>query len=283
MAKDILQEIVAYKRIEVAEMKKTLPMCDLEQQVSQIISAESVAPPSMRQALLDSESGIIAEFKRRSPSKGWINQSAEAAVVPISYEKAGASAVSILTDKRYFGGEDAFVAEARQLGLKLPVLYKNFVIDEYQLLLARRCGASAVLLIAAELTKTECGDLLRKAHGLGLEVLLEMHDEHETEYAALEPDMCGINNRHLGTFVTDVNTSFQLSQLLPDNTCKVSESGISNPETVCQLREMGFRGFLIGEHFMRTTNPGHALADFIRNMQSSQISHSIHSSHNPHQ
>ena len=268
MAKDILQEIVAYKRIEVAEMKKTFPMRDLERQVSQIISEENDVPPSMRQALMQSESGIIAEFKRRSPSKGWINQPAQATEVPLSYEKAGAAAVSILTDKHYFGGEDAFVAEARKSGLTLPVLYKNFVIDEYQLLLARRCGASAVLLIAAELTMSECGDLLRKAHGMGLDVLLEMHDEHETEYAALEPDMCGINNRHLGTFITDVTTSFQLSQYLPADTCKVSESGISNPQTVCQLREMGFHGFLIGENFMKTANPGNALADFISNMQS---------------
>ena len=266
MPKDILQEIVASKRIEVAEMKKVLPFRELEQQVIQIISEEVVPVPSMRQALMNSASGIIAEFKRRSPSKGWINESAKATEVPLNYEKAGAAAVSILTDKKFFGGNDDFVKDARRSGLKLPVLYKNFVIDEYQLLLARRCGASAVLLIAAELSLAECGDLLRKAHDLQLEVLLEMHDLHETEYAALEPDLCGINNRHLGSFVTDVKTSFLLSQYLPTDACKVSESGISQPETVCQLREMGFRGFLIGENFMKTGNPGKALTDFIRNV-----------------
>ena len=147
-------------------------------------------------------------------------------------------------------------------GVKIPVLYKNFVIDEYQLFQARLCGASAVLLIAADLKKAECKSLLKTAHDLGLEVLLEMHSEPELEYVELEPDMCGINNRNLGTFVTDVQNSFRLAELLPKDAVKVSESGISNPDTVKALRVAGFRGFLIGENFMKTLDPGKALAEF---------------------
>lgn len=241
--KDILQQIIATKREELAQWK--------------------ASKPSMRQALLNSPTGIIAEFKRRSPSKGWIKEEGRADVIPLSYQQNGAAALSILTDEQYFGGYDRFIVEARQSGVSLPVLYKNFVIDELQLYAALACGASAVLLIAACLTKQECAALLRKAHELGLEVLLEMHSEDETEYAELDPDMCGINNRHLGSFVTDVETSFRLAERLPKHIVKVSESGISQPETVRALREAGFRGFLIGETFMKTPDPGQALNQFI--------------------
>ena len=153
--------------------------------------------------------------------------------------------------------------EARQTGVTIPVLYKNFVIDEMQLYEALLCGASAVLLIAACLTKEKLRTLLTKAHELGLEVLLEMHDERELEYAELNPDLCGINNRHLGSFITDVETSYRLAEKLPREAVKVSESGISNPQTVRELREAGFRGFLIGETFMREPQPGLALKEFI--------------------
>ena len=152
---------------------------------------------------------------------------------------------------------------ARRAGVTLPVLYKNFVIDEYQLFQARLCGASAVLLIAADLRIDHCRDLLRMAHELGMEVLLEIHGEKELDYVELEPDMCGVNNRNLGTFITDVNNSFQLASRLPQDMCKVSESGISNPETVRQLRMAGFNGFLIGENFMKTADPGAALKSFL--------------------
>ena len=145
----------------------------------------------------------------------------------------------------------------------MPILYKNFVVDELQLAAAALCGASAVLLIAACLTKDECRHLLNKAHELGLEVLLEMHSEAELEYAELQPDLCGINNRHLGSFVTDVETSFRLAELLPRDAVKVSESGISDPRTVKALKEAGFNGFLIGENFMKTEAPGLALHQFI--------------------
>lgn len=243
MSKDILQEIIAHKRIELEALR--------------------AKKPSLRQALLQSETGIIAEFKRRSPSKGWIKEEGRADTIPLSYQQNGATALSILTDEHYFGGHDDFIRMARQSGVSLPVLYKNFVIDEAQLYAATLCGASAVLLIAACLTKSECRLLIDKAHALGLEVLLEMHSEQELEYAELEPDMCGINNRNLGSFITDTEISFRLAELLPKEVVKVSESGISDPQTVRKLREAGFRGFLIGECFMKTADPGQALRNFI--------------------
>ena len=240
---DILQEIVAHKHKEMERL--------------------CAKKPSLRDALLHSDTGIIAEFKRRSPSKGWIKEEGKAEVIPLSYQQNGAAAISILTDEHYFGGCDDFIRMARKSGVTIPVLYKNFVIDEAQLYAAALCGASAVLLIAAFLTKQECKRLLEKAHALGLEVLLEMHSEEELEYAELDPDLCGINNRNLGSFVTDVENSFRLAELLPKDAVKVSESGISNPETVKALRQAGFRGFLIGETFMKTVDPGQSLSNFI--------------------
>ena len=240
---DILQQIIATKHEEL-----------------QVFCAKK---PSLRKALLQSETGIIAEFKRRSPSKGWIKENGRPDVIPLSYQQNGAAALSILTDEHYFGGCDDFIRQARQSGVTLPILYKNFVIDEAQLYAAALCGASAVLLIAACLSKVDCKRLLDKAHTLGLEVLLEMHSEPELEYADLGPDLCGINNRNLGSFVTDVENSFRLAELLPENAVKVSESGISNPDTVRALRQAGFRGFLIGENFMKTPDPGQALNEFI--------------------
>ncbi|MCR4921239.1 MAG: indole-3-glycerol phosphate synthase TrpC [Bacteroidaceae bacterium] len=247
MEKDILHEIVAQKRREV--------------------EAVYAPKPSLRKALLASRTGIIAEFKRRSPSKGWIKEDARPDIVPLSYQQHGAAALSILTDAHYFGGDDDFVRRARRSGVTLPILYKNFVIDESQLYAAALCGASAVLLIAACLSKAQCRSLMDKAHALGLEVLLEMHSTEELEYADLQPDLCGINNRHLGSFVTDVEHSFRLVEQLPHDAVAVSESGISNPATVKALRDAGFRGFLIGEHFMKTADPGMALAKFIHELQ----------------
>ena len=243
MEKDILQEIVAHKQQEIKRLY--------------------TKKPSLSEALLASDSGIIAEFKRRSPSKGWIKEDGHADQIPLSYQQNGATAISILTDEQYFGGSDDFIRTARKSGVTIPILYKNFIIDEAQLYAAALCGASAILLIAACLTKQECRRLLEKAHTLGLEVLLEMHSEEELEYAELEPDLCGINNRNLGSFHTDVENSFRLAELLPKDAVKVSESGISNPKTVKALRQAGFRGFLIGENFMKTADPGQALNDFI--------------------
>jgi indole-3-glycerol phosphate synthase len=257
---DILQEIVAHKRIEVERFKQQLSEQEIRRRVEAILD---FSVPSMSKALTASESGIIAEFKRRSPSKGWIKEEGKAEEIPLAYQEHGAAALSILTDEQYFGGKDDFIRIARHAGVHIPILYKNFIIDEYQLFQARLCGASAVLLIAADLSKEECRSLLSTAHGLGLEVLLEMHSEEELEYAEMEPDMCGINNRNLGTFITDVQNSFRLAELLPKDSVKVSESGISNSDTVKALRLAGFRGFLIGETFMKTSDPGKALKDFI--------------------
>lgn len=257
---DILQEIVAHKRIEVKRFKQQLSEQEIHRRVEAILD---FSVPSMSKALTASESGIIAEFKRRSPSKGWIKEEGKAEEIPLAYQEHGAAALSILTDEQYFGGKDDFIRIARHAGVHIPILYKNFIIDEYQLFQARLCGASAVLLIAADLSKEECLSLLSTAHGLGLEVLLEMHSEEELEYAEMEPDMCGINNRNLGTFITDVQNSFRLAELLPKDSVKVSESGISNSDTVKALRLAGFRGFLIGETFMKTSDPGKALKDFI--------------------
>ena len=240
---DILQQIIAHKHEEI-----------------ELLCAPK---PSLREALLASDTGIIAEFKRRSPSKGWIKEKGRADIIPLSYQQNGAAALSILTDEHYFGGSDEYIRQARQSGVTLPILYKNFVIDEAQLYAAALCGASAVLLIASCLSKQGCKRLMDKAHQLGMEVLLEMHSEQELEYAELCPDLCGINNRNLGSFVTNVDNSFRLAELLPKDAVKVSESGISNPDTVRALRQAGFRGFLIGETFMKTANPGQALNDFI--------------------
>jgi len=262
---DILEEIVAHKRVEVEQFKQALPERLIHQQVETLMAQnEGTVGGSMSKALLNSSTGIISEFKRKSPSKGWIHEDGRADIIPKTYQDNGATAISILTDKEYFGGQDDFIVTARETGVTIPILYKNFVVDEYQLFQARLCGASAVLLIAADLKLNECKSLLNTAHQLGLEVLLEMHEESELDYAALEPDMYGINNRNLGTFVTDVNNSFRMASQLPKDVCKVSESGISNPETVKSLKLAGFNGFLIGECFMKTENPGEALATFIK-------------------
>ncbi len=257
---DILEKIVAYKRKELELFKKELSPSLLIERVGNL---NPTRVDSMVQVLQVSTTGIIAEFKRKSPSKGWINKNASPSVIPLSYQNNGASALSILTDLHFFGGSNINIRSARLSGAKIPVLYKNFIIDEYQIYQARLNGSSAILLIAACLTKEECKNFIGKAHELGMEVLLEIHNEEELSYLELEPDMCGINNRNLGTFETDVNNSFNLVSRLPVDMVKVSESGISDPNIVRQLRGVGFKGFLIGEHFMKTEDPGMALQQFI--------------------
>ena len=261
---DILQEIVAHKRQELERMKTETPERLLHAEVERMLGGRVA---SLREAVSQSATGIIAEFKRRSPSKGWIKQEGKASRIPLSYQQQGAAAVSILTDSHYFGGCDTFVTEAREAGVTIPILYKNFVVDEYQLFQARRCGASAVLLIAACLSKQECRQLLRMAHELQLEVLLEMHGEREAEYADWEPDLCGVNNRNLGSFVTSIDNSFRMASLLPAGAVKESESGISRPDVIRELQIAGFQGFLIGETFMKEDDPGEALGSFIREIQ----------------
>ena len=258
--KDILDEIIAHKQIEI-ELQKAAISQDL------LINNCNEPTPrvSMRASLATSPSGIIAEFKRRSPSKGWIKEEGKADLIPPAYQAAGASALSILTDEKFFGGTLKDIRAARPQ-VQLPILRKDFIIDEYQLYQARIVGADAILLIAAALDKEQCKVLAIKAHELELEVLLEIHNEQELEYVNENIDMVGVNNRNLGTFHTDVENSFRLAERLPKEMLLVSESGISTPETVKQLRAAGFRGFLIGENFMKTSDPGKALQEFIKEL-----------------
>ncbi len=256
--KDILSEIIANKRFEVDLQKQAISIEQLQEGIS-----EAPAIRSMKQALVSSKSGVIAEFKRRSPSKGWIKQGALPEEIIPSYVKAGASALSILTDEKFFGGSLKDIRTARPL-VEVPILRKDFIIDEYQLYQAKIVGADAVLLIAAALELEKCNELAEKAHSLGLEVLLEIHNSDELGYINKEVDMVGINNRNLGTFFTDVENSFRLAGQLPQNAVLVSESGISDPETVKRLRAAGFRGFLIGETFMKTGQPGETLQNFLQ-------------------
>lgn len=258
--KDILSEIIANKRFEVDLQKQAISIEQLQEGIS-----DAQPCRSMRQALLASSSGIIAEFKRRSPSKGWIHQEACPEEVVPAYATAGASALSILTDEKFFGGNLKDIRAARPLA-EIPILRKDFIIDEYQLYQARIVGADAILLIAAALSQEACCELTEKAHALGLEVLLEIHSSEELSYISSQIDMIGINNRHLGTFFTDVENSFRLAGQLPPDGVLVSESGISDPEIVQRLRTAGFRGFLIGENFMKTRRPGETLQDFLQKL-----------------
>jgi Indole-3-glycerol phosphate synthase len=259
--KDILTDIIEAKQFTLKAQKKAISMDMLRDSAT-----EERKIISMSEALASSPSGIIAEFKRKSPSKGWINKDASVEEVTAAYAANGASALSILTDGPFFGGNLKDLKNARS-GVNIPILRKDFIIDEYQLYQARIIGADAVLLIAAALKKEECKFLADRAHELGLEVLLEIHSESELEYVDSSIEMVGVNNRNLGTFVTDIENSFRLASLLPKETVLVSESGISSPETVKKLREAGFRGFLIGENFMKTGNPGIALGEFIKQLK----------------
>ena len=259
--KDILEEIVAHKRIEVAEQKEQVPARKLYAIVEKMM-ADGVENRSMSKALNEDAYGIIAEFKRKSPSKGWIKEEGKPEVIPPSYEQNGAAALSILTDEKFFGGSMEFIKTDRPL-VNIPILRKDFIIDEYQLFQAREIGADAVLLIAADLKKEEAKMLTSLAHELKLEVLLEMHSLEELDYAELDVDMVGINNRNLGSFHTDVQNSFDMISRLPEEKVKVSESGINNPEVIKLLRGAGYRGFLMGEYFMRQVDPGQALCNFV--------------------
>lgn len=257
MTTDILTEIIAHKRVEIAIQETAVPRMHLEKMLDNIHPCIR-----MSHALRTSSTGIIAEFKRRSPSKGWLHPDADAALTA-GYEQAGAAALSILTDEKFFGGNLGDIRKAREL-TRLPILRKDFIISPYQLLQAKLVGADAVLLIAAVLTPAECRELARLAHELKLEVLLEIHDESELEHLNDDIDLLGVNNRHLGTFHTDTIRSFLLAERLPSHLPWVSESGIAHPKTLRQLRKAGYQGFLIGETFMKTPQPHTTLANFIR-------------------
>jgi indole-3-glycerol phosphate synthase len=253
----ILDKILASKVVEVAERKQQLP-------VSSLINAPLFSRKclSMKQSLLNSESGIISEFKRKSPSLGWIHEDADVVEVTAGYSDADASGISILTDSGFFGGTPMDMIASRPQ-ITCPLLRKDFVIDEYQLYEAKAIGADVILLIAAALTVEKTLELARKSHELGLEVLLEVHNAGELGHANDYVDMLGVNNRNLKTFEQSIQVSFDLAALIPDRFVKVSESGISKVETVKELRKAGYRGFLMGENFMKEDNPAEALKLFV--------------------
>jgi indole-3-glycerol phosphate synthase len=260
---NILETICMTKWSQVARQKEEMPLHRLER----AIALQQRPVLSFKRALERSPSGVIAEFKRRSPSRGWIHPGADAAAVTRGYERAGAAAVSCLTDAPFFGGGFPDFEKARAAVTRVPLLRKDFIVDEYQVYQSRVLGADVILLVAACLAREEARHLSDLAHRLGMEVLLELHDEDELDYIQPDTDAVGINNRDLKTFDTDTRRAATLARALPAGPVKVAESGISDPATVTALRAAGFRGFLVGEHFMRATDPGVALEEFIKRLE----------------
>ena len=257
---NILDKIIANKRKEIVLQKERISIGSLAKQIS-----DTYSPFSFKQALEASSTGIIAEFKRRSPSRGWIFEDAKIKDILPAYAENGAAAVSVLSDLDFFGGTMADLEEARRL-ISIPILRKDFMVDEYQLYQAKALQANCILLIAAALTTQETKFLAKKAKELDLDVLLEIHNEKELDHLNEYIDMVGINNRNLKTFVTSIDISFQLGEKIPSEFLKISESGISDIQTVKDLRAAGFKGFLMGENFMKTNNPGEALKAFIEEL-----------------
>ncbi|MDB5268479.1 MAG: indole-3-glycerol phosphate synthase [Hymenobacter sp.] len=259
----ILDTIVAHKRKEVASRRELVPVKLLE--TSLYFNSQ---PLSLRKYLLrEGDSGLIAEFKRKSPSKGWINQYAPVERTTLGYMQAGAAALSILTDAEFFGGKNEDLTTARKFNF-CPILRKDFVVDEYQILEAKSIGADAVLLIAAVLSPAEIDTLGRLARSLGLEVLLEVHDGEELARSANADavNLIGVNNRNLHDFSLSLDTSMALAEAIPNDFVKVSESGISTAAAIGQLREVGYRGFLLGEAFMRHARPERACATLVQEL-----------------
>jgi len=262
----ILDKIVAEKRQEVAQREAEISATTLEQ------SAGFTRPVVSARAALTAagSSGIIAEFKRRSPSKGIINGTAEAGATTAGYVAAGAAVLSVLTDEPFFGGTPDDLRAARAACPATPILRKDFIISEYQITEARALGADLILLIASCLTPTEVVQFSKFAHTLGLEVLLEVHDEAELRsHLANSVDLVGVNNRNLATFVTDVDTSARLASLISSHFVRVAESGLQHASTISELRRAGYQGFLIGETFMKTPDPAAALASLVAELTTS--------------
>jgi indole-3-glycerol phosphate synthase len=256
---NILSKIIENKRMEVAERKLLYPTRLLEKSIY-----FNTIPVSLKKYLLrQDKSGIIAEFKTKSPSRGDINPYADIEKVSVGYMQAGASALSILTDKTFFGGSFENLIKARKYNY-CPILQKDFFVDEYQIVEAKSIGADAILLIASVLSEKEMQKMTDLAHSLGLEVLLEIHNETELVKLNDAIDVIGINNRNLNTFETNIQNSIDLYSSLPKEIVKISESGIYNIHDLLTLKSIGFDGFLIGENFMNTTNPGKACKEFIQ-------------------
>lgn len=259
---NILDKIVTDKRIEVSLRKQLIPLSQLEQSV--LFERPTI---SLASKLKNSTTGIIAEHKRRSPSKSVINQNLNVFDVAKGYENAGVCGMSVLTDSKYFGGslDDLLIARA---SCNLPLLRKEFIIDEYQILEAKAYGADVILLIAAILTKEEIKQFSEFAKSLNLDVLLEVHNEEELHKSIMPSlDMFGVNNRNLKTFDVSLDTSKTLSQIMPNEFVKVSESGISSVDAIKELQPFGYKGFLIGENFMKTDDAGKSAAKFIKDLK----------------
>lgn len=253
---NILDKIIANKKTEVALHKAQFPIEHLLD--PSFMERECV---SFKNAIRNSDSGIIAEFKRKSPSKGWIHPDARVESIVPEYTSGGAAAISVLTDQEFFGGNLNDLKRAREL-THIPILRKDFIIDEYQILQAKAFGADCILLIASALTQDEIKHFTLLARSIGIEVLIEVHEKKELDSIIITPDLIGVNNRNLKTFETSVDTSLMLYDDLPDEVIKISESGISSTESVHKLRQSGYDGFLMGENFMKEVSPGNALKSF---------------------
>lgn len=259
---NILDKIIEHKVKEVARRKELYPVKLLEQS----IYFETPVVSMKKYLLRPDKSGIIAEFKRRSPSKGDINPYASVEEVTIGYMQAGASGLSVLTDEHFFGGSNADLTEARKFNF-CPILRKDFIIDEYQLFEAKSIGADTILLIAECLEKDQLHELARRAKDLGLEVLMEVHSAPQLDKFNEYVDMVGVNNRNLEDFTVTIKTSMELYEAIPEEAVKISESGISDPNAIVELRRIGYRGFLIGEFFMAGADPGKTCQAFIQRVK----------------
>lgn len=257
---DILSQIADYKKQEVEERKTETPIDQLQEK-----PFFNRKPRSLQASIIEpTKNGIIAEFKRKSPSAGAINVNADVKSVTTGYAKSGVSGLSVLTDEPSFGGHLEDLYFARQYN-QIPILRKDFMLDEYQVYEAKAFGADAILLIAAMIDRHRCERLAAVAHQLGLEVLLEVHnqseiDSHAGEYA----DIIGVNSRDLKSFSTDLSHAEKLFNQLPKSQVKIAESGIQQPEDAANFKKMGFDGFLIGSHFMQKNQPEEACAEFSR-------------------
>lgn len=253
----ILDEIIARKKIDVAQAKQNVSIKELEFSPyfnrTCVSAKESICNPL--------KSGIIAEHKRKSPSKGIINPNCTVVDVVEGYEQAGASCISVLTDEPYFGGTNSDLLIARNR-VKIPLLRKEFIVDEYQIVEAKSIGADFILLIAACLQKHEVQLFATLAKSLGLEILLEVHTKEELDVYCPQIDMVGVNNRNLKDFTVDIARSIELFPFLPKDVVAITESGLHSPEEVITLRKAGFQGFLMGENFMKHEHPGQACKDF---------------------
>lgn len=257
---NILDKIIEHKKIEVAERKQQKPVSVLEQEP---LFGRKVL--SLKKYLLDeTKTGIIAEFKKKSPSKGVINGDADVVAVTGAYASNGASCLSVLTDEQFFGGSTQDLLNARVN--EIPILRKDFIIDEYQITEAKAMGADVILLIAACLSPAEVKRLATFARKLGLEVLLELHDEAELEHICDETEIVGINNRNLKTFEVNIDRSLKMAEKIGAEKIKVAESGISSAENIRLFKQHGFKGFLIGENFMKQPDPGKAFATFVQTL-----------------